>query len=30
VWSRKKREEKWSTTGDIIKDIVYNLLNIKL
>ncbi|WP_258870736.1 PEP/pyruvate-binding domain-containing protein [Pyrobaculum aerophilum] len=30
VWSRKAAEAKWTSTGDIIKDIVYNLLTFKL
>ncbi|WP_333638830.1 PEP/pyruvate-binding domain-containing protein [Pyrobaculum aerophilum] len=30
VWSRKAAEAKWISTGDIIKDIVYNLLSFKL
>ncbi len=30
VWSRKKGEGKWKSTGDVVKDIVYNLLRFKL
>jgi Phosphoenolpyruvate synthase/pyruvate phosphate dikinase len=30
VWSRRGQERKWATTGDLIKDIVYNLLTFRL